>query len=60
MGIAAQPQAIDGNKITPVIDHPACFSSFPLPAGVLLTLVVGQHSSRGCRPFLLTRENLAG
>jgi YidC/Oxa1 family membrane protein insertase len=56
MGMPANPQQATANKITPVMIT-AMFLFFPLPAGVLLYMVVA-NIFQGVQTFLLTREAL--
>jgi len=56
MGMPANPQQSTANKITPVMIT-AMFLFFPLPAGVLLYMVVA-NVFQGLQTFLLTREAL--
>ena len=56
MGMPANPQQSTANKITPVMIT-AMFLFFPLPAGVLLYMVVA-NIFQGLQTFLLTREAL--
>ena len=56
MGMPANPQQSTANKITPVMIT-AMFLFFPLPAGVLLYMVVA-NIFQGIQTFLLTREAL--
>lgn len=56
MGMPANPQQATANKITPVMIT-AMFLFFPLPAGVLLYMVVA-NVFQGVQTFLLTREAL--
>ena len=56
MGMPANPQQSTANKITPVMVT-AMFLFFPLPAGVLLYMVVA-NIFQGLQTFLLTREAL--
>jgi YidC/Oxa1 family membrane protein insertase len=54
MGMPANPQQATANKITPVMIT-AMFLFFPLPAGVLLYMVVA-NIFQGVQTFLLSRE----
>ncbi len=56
MGMPANPQQATANKITPVMIT-AMFLFFPLPAGVLLYMVVA-NIFQGLQTFLLSREAL--
>ena len=56
MGMPANPQQATANKITPVMIT-AMFLFFPLPAGVLLYMVVA-NVFQALQTFLLTREAL--
>ncbi len=56
MGMPANPQQATANRITPVMIT-AMFLFFPLPAGVLLYMVVA-NIFQGLQTFLLTRETL--
>jgi YidC/Oxa1 family membrane protein insertase len=56
MGMPANPQQATANKITPVMIT-AMFLFFPLPAGVLLYMVVA-NVFQGVQTFLLSREAL--
>ncbi|MFO0136967.1 MAG: membrane protein insertase YidC, partial [Cyanobacteriota bacterium] len=56
MGMPANPQQATANRITPVMIT-AMFLFFPLPAGVLLYMVVA-NIFQGLQTFLLTREAL--
>ncbi|MCH9715323.1 MAG: membrane protein insertase YidC [Cyanobacteria bacterium] len=56
MGMPPNPQQSTANKITPVMIT-AMFLFFPLPAGVLLYMVVA-NIFQGLQTFLLTREAL--
>jgi YidC/Oxa1 family membrane protein insertase len=56
MGMPANPQQSTANKITPVMIT-AMFLFFPLPAGVLLYMVVA-NVFQGVQTFLLSREAL--
>ena len=56
MGMPANPQQATANKITPVMIT-AMFLFFPLPAGVLLYMVVA-NIFQGVQTFLLSRESL--
>jgi YidC/Oxa1 family membrane protein insertase len=56
MGMPANPQQSTANRITPVMIT-AMFLFFPLPAGVLLYMVVA-NIFQGLQTFLLTREAL--
>ena len=56
MGMPANPQQATANKITPVMIT-GMFLFFPLPAGVLLYMVVANIFQAG-QTFLLTRETL--
>nr|WP_254216796.1 membrane protein insertase YidC [Synechococcus sp. CCY 9618] len=56
MGMPPNPQQATANKITPVMIT-AMFLFFPLPAGVLLYMVVA-NVFQGLQTFLLTREAL--
>ncbi len=56
MGMPANPQQATANKITPVMIT-AMFLFFPLPAGVLLYMVVA-NIFQGAQTFLLSREAL--
>ncbi len=56
MGMPPNPQQATANKITPVMIT-AMFLFFPLPAGVLLYMVVA-NVFQGLQTFLLTRETL--
>ncbi len=56
MGMPANPQQATANKITPVMIT-AMFLFFPLPAGVLLYMVVA-NIFQALQTFLLTREAL--
>ncbi len=56
MGMPPNPQQATANKITPVMIT-AMFLFFPLPAGVLLYMVVA-NVFQGVQTFLLTREAL--
>ena len=56
MGMPANPQQSTANKITPVMIT-AMFLFFPLPAGVLLYMVVA-NIFQGVQTFLLSREAL--
>jgi YidC/Oxa1 family membrane protein insertase len=56
MGMPANPQQSTANKITPVMIT-AMFLFFPLPAGVLLYMVVA-NIFQALQTFLLTREAL--
>ncbi len=55
-GMPANPQQSTANKITPVMIT-AMFLFFPLPAGVLLYMVVA-NIFQGLQTYLLTREAL--
>jgi len=55
-GMPANPQQATANKITPVMIT-AMFLFFPLPAGVLLYMVVA-NIFQGVQTFLLSREAL--
>jgi len=56
MGMPANPQQATANKITPVIIT-GMFLFFPLPAGVLLYMVIA-NIFQAVQTFLLTREAL--
>ncbi|MFM7649272.1 MAG: membrane protein insertase YidC [Cyanobium sp.] len=56
MGMPANPQQSTANKITPVMIT-AMFLFFPLPAGVLLYMVVA-NAFQALQTFLLSREAL--
>jgi YidC/Oxa1 family membrane protein insertase len=56
MGMPSNPQQSTANKITPVMIT-AMFLFFPLPAGVLLYMVVA-NVFQGLQTFLLSRETL--
>jgi YidC/Oxa1 family membrane protein insertase len=56
MGMPANPQQSTANKITPVMIT-AMFLFFPLPAGVLLYMVVA-NIFQALQTFLLSREAL--
>ena len=56
MGMPANPQQATANKITPVMIT-AMFLFFPLPAGVLLYMVVA-NIFQGLQTFLLSKEAL--
>lgn len=56
MGMPANPQQSTANKITPVMIT-GMFLFFPLPAGVLLYMVVA-NIFQALQTFLLTRESL--
>ena len=56
MGMPSTPQQSTANKITPVMIT-AMFLFFPLPAGVLLYMVVA-NIFQGLQTFLLSRETL--
>ena len=56
MGMPVNPQQATANKITPVMIT-AMFLFFPLPAGVLLYMVVA-NIFQGVQTFLLSREAL--
>ena len=56
MGMPANPQQATANKITPVMIT-AMFLFFPLPAGVLLYMVVA-NIFQGLQTFILSREAL--
>ena len=56
MGMPSNPQQSTANKITPVMIT-AMFLFFPLPAGVLLYMVVA-NIFQGLQTFLLSRETL--
>jgi YidC/Oxa1 family membrane protein insertase len=56
MGMPANPQQSTANKITPVMIT-AMFLFFPLPAGVLLYMVVA-NIFQAAQTFLLSREAL--
>ena len=56
MGMPANPQQATANKITPVMIT-GMFLFFPLPAGVLLYMVVA-NIFQAVQTFLLTRESL--
>ena len=56
MGMPANPQQATANKITPVMITGMCLF-FPLPAGVLLYMVVA-NIFQAAQTFLLTREAL--
>jgi YidC/Oxa1 family membrane protein insertase len=56
MGMPANPQQATANKITPVMIT-GMFLFFPLPAGVLLYMVVA-NVFQALQTFLLTRESL--
>ncbi len=56
MGMPANPQQSTANKITPVMIT-AMFLFFPLPAGVLLYMVVA-NIFQGVQTYLLSREAL--
>ncbi|MFM7170761.1 MAG: membrane protein insertase YidC, partial [Cyanobium sp.] len=56
MGMPANPQQATANKITPVMIT-AMFLFFPLPAGVLLYMVVA-NIFQGLQTYLLSREAL--
>jgi YidC/Oxa1 family membrane protein insertase len=56
MGMPANPQQSTANKITPVMIT-GMFLFFPLPAGVLLYMVVA-NIFQAAQTFLLTRESL--
>jgi YidC/Oxa1 family membrane protein insertase len=56
MGMPPNPQQATANKITPVMIT-AMFLFFPLPAGVLLYMVVA-NIFQGAQTFLLSREAL--
>ena len=55
-GMPANPQQATANRITPVMIT-AMFLFFPLPAGVLLYMVVA-NIFQGLQTFLLSRETL--
>jgi len=56
MGMPANPQQSTANKITPVMIT-AMFLFFPLPAGVLLYMVVA-NIFQGLQTWILSRETL--
>jgi YidC/Oxa1 family membrane protein insertase len=56
MGMPANPQQSTANKITPVMIT-AMFLFFPLPAGVLLYMVVA-NVFQGLQTWILSREAL--
>ncbi|WP_415409688.1 membrane protein insertase YidC [Synechococcus sp. A10-1-5-9] len=56
MGMPANPQQATANKITPVMIT-GMFLFFPLPAGVLLYMVIA-NIFQALQTFLLTRETL--
>ena len=56
MGMPANPQQATANKITPVMIT-GMFLFFPLPAGVLLYMVIA-NVFQAIQTFLLTREAL--
>ena len=56
MGMPANPQQATANKITPVMIT-AMFLFFPLPAGVLLYMVVA-NIFQGLQTFILSKEAL--
>lgn len=56
MGMPANPQQATANKITPVMIT-GMFLFFPLPAGVLLYMVVA-NIFQGLQTYLLSRETL--
>ena len=56
MGMPANPQQATANKITPVMIT-GMFLFFPLPAGVLLYMVIA-NIFQGLQMFILTREAL--
>ncbi|MFM7266046.1 MAG: membrane protein insertase YidC, partial [Cyanobium sp.] len=56
MGMPPNPQQATANRITPVMIT-AMFLFFPLPAGVLLSMVVA-NIVQGLQTFLLSREAL--
>jgi YidC/Oxa1 family membrane protein insertase len=56
MGMPANPQQATANKITPIMIT-AMFLFFPLPAGVLLYMVVA-NIFQGVQTWLLSREAL--
>ena len=56
MGMPANPQQATANKITPVMIT-GMFLFFPLPAGVLLYMVIA-NIFQALQTFLLTREAL--
>ena len=56
MGMPANPQQATANKITPVMIT-GMFLFFPLPAGVLLYMVIA-NVFQGLQTFILTREAL--
>ena len=56
MGMPANPQQATANKITPVMIT-GMFLFFPLPAGVLLYMVIA-NIFQAAQTFLLTREAL--
>jgi YidC/Oxa1 family membrane protein insertase len=56
MGMPANPQQATANKITPVMIT-GMFLFFPLPAGVLLYMVIA-NVFQAVQTFLLTREAL--
>ncbi len=56
MGMPANPQQSTANKVTPVMIT-GMFLFFPLPAGVLLYMVVA-NIFQALQTFLLTRESL--
>ena len=56
MGMPANPQQATANKITPVMIT-GMFLFFPLPAGVLLYMVIA-NIFQAIQTFLLTREAL--
>jgi YidC/Oxa1 family membrane protein insertase len=56
MGMPANPQQATANKITPVMIT-AMFLFFPLPAGVLLYMVVA-NTFQALQTFILSREAL--
>jgi YidC/Oxa1 family membrane protein insertase len=56
MGMPPNPQQATANKITPVMIT-AMFLFFPLPAGVLLYMVVA-NIFQGLQTYLLSREAL--
>ena len=56
MGMLANPQQATANKITPVMIT-GMFLFFPLPAGVLLYMVIA-NIFQALQTFLLTREAL--
>jgi YidC/Oxa1 family membrane protein insertase len=56
MGMPPNPQQATANKITPVMIT-AMFLFFPLPAGVLLYMVVA-NIFQAVQTWLLTRESL--